>query len=349
MSIIKTPRTVVKDYYESDAISQSELKIYFNSYDKILYEKQQESSSRLLFNEESNYNIIGSAVDILLTGTQEDFENEFYISVNEKPSDLIISIVKQIYEKVSNSDKDFDSLVFFKDEILEAINDHNYQPKWKEETRINKIIDLGSEYFFELDNSKEKTVISAEDIVLVENIVDSFKKEYPKLFVETDNEVYHQYPVYFMYNNYKCKALLDVIEFKNDGSIIIYDIKTTGDFVEDFPNAFRKFKYGVQSSWYTKAIETMFPNKKVTFKFIVQSKKQLGIPKCFEVSSNIYNRAFIGYPKRYSIEYDANYCKMMQFYKPAILGIDDLLRIRNYYVSTNFEEDYNTKKVYILE
>ena len=80
----------INDYYNSGRISQSKLKLLLLGPKKFV--ERRDSS---LYFEEKESLIIGSAVDCLLTQSEE-FEKDYYISsLEEKPSDIIKSILKQ--------------------------------------------------------------------------------------------------------------------------------------------------------------------------------------------------------------------------------------------------------------
>lgn len=351
MQIKKSSLDTIREYFESDRVSQSELKKYAKSLNEIKYEAEKENESRLLFAEDEQYNIIGSAVDTLLTGTREDFNTLYHVSSSGKPSDLIASILKQVLSLVREHEKELDALVFFRDEILTAVNAHEYQSRWKDETRVDKIIELGADYFEELKLSVNKTVLSAEDMQLVENIVRSFEATYPKLFREgilsDDYEIYHQLPLYWTEYTLsdvetKCKALLDIVIFKKStNEAIIYDIKTTAGIAEDFQHSVSKYRYDIQAAWYAHAISMNYPvqPENIKFKFLVQSKLYVGKPVEFVATPEFIEKALNGVPERKTVEAAAD-GTLHGFTKRAIPGIKSLLNVRNYYMSTEFSHDY---------
>lgn len=355
MSIIKSTLQDIKDYFEHPALNQSELKKYLVSLNEIMYnnEKEQEPS-RLLFTEEEQYNIIGSAVDMLLTGTREEFNSVYFISSCNKPSDLLISILKQVTSLIRESDKDMDALVFFKEEILVAANAHDYQRNWKDETRVNKIIELGAEYFEELKLSANKTVIDVADMQQIETIVTSFIEAYPKLFgttpVSDDYTIYHQYPIYWNWHRQEscpAKALLDLMVHKaSTNEFFIYDLKTTGGLANEFSTSINRYRYDIQAAWYTTAVSEKFnvPMENVKFKFLVQSKLFVGKPVEYIATREFIIKAITGLPARTSTEVGPD-GTLFGIPKKAVLGIDTLLDIRRFYLRNNFSVDYAANKI----
>ena len=129
---------MVEDYYTNPAISQSQLKLLLGP-DPSIFNTIQEPD---LYFEEKKHFIIGNGVDIQLTRPIEEFNQKFHISnLQNKPSDTIKSIVNQVYDRVKETYPNIETIQNYNNAILDACNDHNYQPNWKTETRIAKIIE----------------------------------------------------------------------------------------------------------------------------------------------------------------------------------------------------------------
>ena len=65
MGVVITPQSEIDKYFESDALSQSSLKKLLTGINSFLNNQKEESE---LFYTEKGHFIIGSAVDMLLTG-----------------------------------------------------------------------------------------------------------------------------------------------------------------------------------------------------------------------------------------------------------------------------------------
>ena len=76
-------RKQIEEYRQSDALGQSQLKKLLVSMDEFLKEDVDKQSPAM---------IIGSAVDTILTGNEEDFDNLFHVTSFSKPSDVVSSI-----------------------------------------------------------------------------------------------------------------------------------------------------------------------------------------------------------------------------------------------------------------
>ena len=87
----------------------------------------------------------GSVVDTLLTD-EANFDNLYVVANYNKPSDIIRPIIDKIWDLCDKSTGDLSKVDT--NLILQQINIANYGgANWKIETKINKIIEEGKEYF----------------------------------------------------------------------------------------------------------------------------------------------------------------------------------------------------------
>ena len=243
---------MVEDYYINPAISQSQLKLLLGP-DSSIFNTIQEPD---LYFEEKKHFIIGNGVDIQLTRPIEEFNQKFHISnLQNKPSDTIKSIVNQVYDRVKETYPNIETIQNYNNAILDACNDHNYQPNWKTETRIAKIIEAW-EYWEDLKQAEGKVVLSQEENDLISQIVMSIRTNpTTNKYFETskDVEILDQLAIYFSYCDIDCKALLDrvIVDHKNK-TIQPIDFKTMGDQTLYFPKSLRQRRYdiNIKSSLY---------------------------------------------------------------------------------------------------
>ena len=180
---------------DSPALNQSTLKSFLLPDDQ--REHKIEKGEDKIFKEDPVYFTIGGAVDMLLTGFEDDFEKTYHIStLTKRPSDAIINIINTAIEGVTEVT---DSLDSYREEILQACLLNNYQSNWKDETKINKIIELGADYFEELKLSYGKKILSADDVQIVEAIVSGIKNKYPQYFDQDSDD--EKIIVYFHLRN----------------------------------------------------------------------------------------------------------------------------------------------------
>ena len=128
---------MVEEYYTNPAISQSKLKLLLGPNPNIFNTIQEPE----LYFEEKKHFLIGDAVDIQLTRSMEEFNQKFHISnLQNKPSDTIKSIINQVYDHVREIyGREIQTIDRYADAILDACNDHNYQSRWIDNTRISVV------------------------------------------------------------------------------------------------------------------------------------------------------------------------------------------------------------------
>jgi len=303
----------VQEYRKIDALSQSLLKNLKGNIEKINRELDPNSFSIK----------VGSAVDMLLTSTKGDYEDNFYVMKTTLPSDTLTEIIKKVYEEIledynnylEDSTKDVPETFYkycgnleeYEAYIILHCEKLNYNPRLKDPTKIKKVTEHSS-YFKALIESKDKIILSSEEDTLIHQMVYNLKNS-PKTKKYFDTEVldslptfeiYYQLPIVFMYLGVKCKALLDMVfvELDEQGqakTVTPVDLKTTGSFTFDFPSAVKSFRYDIQAYFYTKACEMYFPNAEILpFQFVVESTKAPGKPLVFEVTDEILTFALTG-------------------------------------------------------
>lgn len=344
------------NYYNSPRLSQSKLKLLLVGVRAFNEVKEPE-----LFFEEKQHFIIGSAVDTYLTRGVEQFNQEFYVSILEnKPSDTVKSIINEVFSKANINIEQIGifapRLDEFKDLVLESCNNHSYQSNWKDETRVNKILENYS-YWEELVESNGKTILTTEDKRLIDEITTNFlnsdsTNKYFTTFAD-DIEILNQLHIDFQIDDVECKALLDgVIVNHFDKTLQPYDIKTIGDKVINFPKSLRRHNYQIQAAWYTEALNQWKKNSKfekykiLNFDFLVESTVEPGYPMVFTCDDELlyigkYGRPEIAYSGEvifypFSNEYANLPKEIKQIYrealvKPAVIGYNKLLQAYKYY------------------
>lgn len=356
-----TPQIQVDQYYESDALNQSTLKNLIKGLDYFLDQQEKKEDGK------NDSFVIGSAVDCILTGNDEDFGNKFHISnMENSPSDAEMEIVNLVFQV---SEESRTTLGEYPEEILQACLQTGWQKNYKDQTKIDKIIEKGSLYFEELKRSYGKTIITAEQNRLIDTIVKSLKESYNtknyfdrELYSNLDNYVmFLQYPIYFKIDSTDCKALLDIIICEIDGeTLILYpiDIKTTRFSTVDFPNAVRAYRYDLQAAWYTEALWSIkdkllkeFNCKHLiinNFQFIVESTTKPGRPMVYQATSELLKIGKFGQEEIsankmgiYSLDIDVNTNR--RIISPAIEGFDQLLKEYTFYTENGWETDYRLR------
>lgn len=343
-------RKQIQEYRDSPAINQSTLKDLQYGLDSFLKKQKEEKSDEIF--------IRGSAVDCILTGTEEDFFNEFYISVlDKKPSETEMNIVEFVFNRVCHIEN-FGQLSDYPNVIEEAVETINWQANWKMETRVNKISSnpLCLEYFEDLRQAQGKSVLSLSQYGEVMAVVESLKNnKLTKPFFDRDYlksaekiVTLYQVPIYFKYKEKDCKALLDIIvllidENNNIKEIQVVDLKTMSGNTLNFLENVLKFRYDIQAAFYLKAIEnvdkTFFSDLGYNlmedtvinpFLFAVESITNPGAPLLYGMTENLFLQGWQGTEDIYLNN---------RLIKKGKKGFEELLDEYTYYQNNNFTTD----------
>ena len=339
---------MVEEYYTNPAISQSKLKLLLGPNPNIFNTIQEPE----LYFEEKKHFLIGDAVDIQLTRSMEEFNQKFHISnLQNKPSDTIKSIINQVYDHVREIyGREIQTIDRYADAILDACNDHNYQSRWIDNTRISKVVEAW-EYWEDLKSAEGKTVLSSEENDLISQIVMSIRTNpTTSKYFETskDVEILDQLAIYFSYCDIDCKALLDrvIVDHKNK-TIQPIDFKTMGDQTIYFPKSLRQRRYDIQAAFYMQALfqwciqqDKYLDYKILNFKFIVESTVNPGNPLVFTCSSELLD---IGKNGRQPYKLcdkpyiSSEYITYMKF--DEIKGFHQLIEDYKWYMENEFEKN----------
>lgn len=310
MGIIITKQSDIDAYFDSDDCSQSTLKLLLKGFKEVVEKRQEVDSGPT-----PAHFIIGSGTDCILTGEEGEFEKQYYISsLEKKPSDAEMQIIDAVHADAMDSyteeqfnEQGLERLGAYRGSIIAAIDEFGWQMRWKEETRINKIEEVGSAYFEDLKKAYGKQITSQQQYNVITDIVMSLRT-HPKTAKYFDREIqgrnthvdfYYQLPIYFTQEGtVPCKALLDlVIVVKDDAGQIIsvqgIDLKTMSGATSEFLFSVRTRRYDIQAAWYTKALQYWVVATFNTtcdikpFTFVVESSTEIGNPLVYKVSPDL--------------------------------------------------------------
>lgn len=245
--------------------------------------------------------VFGSAVDHLVT-EDIDFTDSFYIMGESSVSDSIKKIIDIVYEEVK--DENF-SLSESYESIVRACSYEQYGQSWKEETRIKKILEQGSDYFKALKESVGKIVIFSNDyskavIAHAALISDPYISLYLK--PREGQELVKKKVIEFTYEDIEMKCELDLVFIDhNTQEITPIDLKTIGTTIYNFSYNFWKYRYDLQAAVYDFAVRQSLKkvpnleNYKVNFfKFFVVEKDAINSPMIFTTDESILKKGYYG-------------------------------------------------------
>lgn len=232
---------VTEEEYRADpALSYSTLAKYeregFNNIDK-LFDRLDTPS--LTF---------GSAVDSIITGGQEEFDNRFLVADYPSIPDSLIKIVKALFKQFGSSynlNNISDTFI-----ITETMN-QGYQLNWKPETRAKVIKEKGSEYYNLLSLAEDKVILDNQTYQGVCNAVEALKNsESTKFYFAPNNpfepEIERFYQLKFKgeFNGVKYRNMADLIVVNHKEKWVLpVDLKTSSHTEWDFYKSFVDWRY----------------------------------------------------------------------------------------------------------
>lgn len=237
-----------EEYRKDTALSYSTLARYeregFNNLDK-LFDRLETPS--LTF---------GSAVDSIITGGQEEFDERFMVAEFPSTPDSIIKMVRSLFSQCGDS---YRSLITIPDDIvIKETEFQNYQPNWKPETRVKVIKEKGADYYNLLFVAGNKTILDTQTYQDVCNAVNALKTSYSTKFYFAENNPFE--PDIERFYQLKFKGKLNGIEYRNMADLIMVnhkeklvkpvDLKTSSHTEWDFYKSFVDWRYDIQARLY---------------------------------------------------------------------------------------------------
>ena len=245
-----------EEYRADSALSYSILARYeregFNNLDK-LFDKIETPS--LTF---------GSAVDSIITGGQEEFNERFIVAEFPPTPDSIIQIVKSLFKEFSVTHRTLESIP--NEEVIGFASRFNYQNNWKPETRAKVIKEKGASYYNILFTAGNKTILDTQTYQDVCKAVRALKESKSTKFYFADNNPFE--PNIERFYQLKFKACLEGIEYRCmfDELIIFHDtkkiqpldLKTSCKKLDrewDFPSHYIEWGYQLQNRLYVRILQ----------------------------------------------------------------------------------------------
>lgn len=206
----------------------------------------------------------GSAVDSIITGGQEEFDERFMVAEYPSTSDTIIKIVKCLFRQYGSTCRRLSDISDAA--ILIAADNYNYQSNWKPETRAKVIREKGEDYYNLLFLAGDRTILDTQTYQDVCNAVSALKNSESTKFYFTPNNPFE--PEIERFYQLKFKACLNGINYRcmfdelivnhNDKTIQPIDLKTSckmGDREWDFPKHYIEWGYQIQNRLYVRILQ----------------------------------------------------------------------------------------------
>lgn len=230
----------------------------------------------------------GSAVDALITGGQEEFDNNFMVADFPPLSDSVLKMVNALFSKYHIIHRTINDIS--DSDIIALTEELKYQLNWKPETRAKVIKEQGEKYYSLLYAAGDRKILDITTNEQVLAAVRALKESDATKFYFTPNSIFdedivREYQLKFKATlegvDYRCMSDLLVTDNKNK---IIYpiDLKTSSHTEWEFFDSFVQWQYHIQARLYWRIIrdnldrnEHFKDYKLADYKFIVVNKRTL--------------------------------------------------------------------------
>ena len=233
----------------------------------------------------------GSIVDTLITGTEEDFQNNFIVISDPGISETLKEIATTLYSLYKEQYADFDQIP---DEYLAQVGADcgYYSPDKYKEVRVKKIRESCKPYYHMLCAAEGKTVCTEEDIADARACVEVLKNGPTGIYFK-DNEPFGEnniegfYQLKFKGTNptngqeFRCMADRLIVNHKEKWVMPI-DLKTSSHLENEFFKSFTQWSYDEQARLYWRIIRQNMDKddyykdfKLLDYRFIVVNRKSL--------------------------------------------------------------------------
>lgn len=195
---------------------------------------------------------IGSCVDLMLTDS--DYLDKIYVADLDELTPQQEKFIKEVYRLSSEPDE----LTY-----QQAFNNLKIK-RGKLEDLIETLETTNYFEFLKQRSLKDKIILSTSD--------------YSRAWFAYNKIIDSKYNWYFTHGKLQQEYYTDTSKIKpdivieDDYSIEPIDLKTMEGYVANFPGDFIRFGYNIQSRYYTRVLQEIYPNKIIKpFKFLVVS------------------------------------------------------------------------------
>lgn len=198
---------------------------------------------------------LGSMVDTLITGSKEEFDQQFYVTDLPTLGDKELQVAERLFGKYKD---EYISMSLIPDEnILETANEFEFQKRWRDDTRVRVLRERCTNYYNLKYNVGDKTIVNTNTYYKVMQMVKALKESSSTHAYFADNDemtpVRRYYQLKFKANikgvDYRSMADLILVNYE-DKVIIPCDLKTSGHKEWDFQDSFCQWSYMIQARLY---------------------------------------------------------------------------------------------------
>ena len=229
------------------------------------YEREGFNNLNKLFDKVDSPSLVfGSAVDSIITGGQEEFDNRFIVAEFPVIQDSIIKIVKRLFSIFKDKFSSLNDIP--SDDVICITQEESYQLNWKPETRVKVIKEKGFEYYNLLYIAEDKTILDTNTYQDICKAVNALKENEATKFYFAENnpfepniERFYQLKFKATLNNIDYRCMFDeLVVYHNTKEIQPIDLKTSckkSDREWDFPSHYIEWGYQIQNRLYARILQ----------------------------------------------------------------------------------------------
>ena len=273
------------NYLQNKGLNQSLLKKLLYSPQLFLKRLQEQEGSEIPDDDEPSENVmIGDACDLILTQGEDKFYEQFVVTDLIKPTGQVGDYAWHLFTTGSPE------LAYQKTGA--KISHDVLKVKFQKD---------GQDYYEFLCNNRGRKVLTSEQFIKVQSVVDSLRyNDFVKHYFSQpeDTENLYQVELNFTYDGEACKGLMDLVHINHKKKLIFpVDLKVTESPTDNWEWIFWKMGYYFQASFYSYGLHENPPEKIkdlqekgysiAPFSFVVESFKYPGSPVEYVCDSTI--------------------------------------------------------------
>lgn len=231
--------------------------------------------------------LFGSLVDVMLTGTREEFDKQYVVADFAQLKPMHMTMAKALFNKYHILYPKFSKIPDA--DILETANEIEFGKTWKDSTRIDSAKKECEEYYNLMTLAEGKTVVDTATYELACRAARKLREDPATAwYFSKDNPFDNIERVYqakfkadFEGITYSCMADLIVIDHSNK-TIYPCDLKTSSHKEYEFPLSFLEWRYYIQANQYAAIIKANIAKDEyfkdftiMPYRFIVINKESL--------------------------------------------------------------------------
>lgn len=252
------------------------------------YEREGFNKLDHLFDHISTQSLLeGSMVDCLITGSQDEFDELYYVADYPSIGDKEKQIVLTLYDRLHTIYAQFSSIPY--EEILSILCKFDWQKNWRDSTRVKVFSERVGSFYNLIIQADNKTVVDSNTYNRILKMVQTLKTSPTTQGYFADNDPmssvkrYYQLKFRAKFESvcYRCMADLIIVDYE-EKKVYPIDLKTSGHKEWDFQDSFEQWSYMIQARLYWRIIKANMSNdpyfKDFTledYRFIVVNKESL--------------------------------------------------------------------------